>query len=92
MITQNDLFESERRAEEARVLLEHPLFIQAWEDIEGQCYEAFCTTPTHDTESLAHIRLTKSIIDNVKAHISQYMITGQNMRLSFEEQQNDKVI
>ncbi|MHA2309315.1 MAG: hypothetical protein ACXABJ_08560, partial [Candidatus Heimdallarchaeaceae archaeon] len=81
---QSDLFEAERRATQAKGILESPIWIEAWQVIEQQLYEGFCDTPTHDTESLTHIRLTKSIMDSVKAHIEQHMITGQTMRLAFE--------
>lgn len=91
-IDQADLFEAERRAEQAKVLLEHPLLIEAWKTIDEQLYEAFCDTSTSDKNSLVHIRLTKSILDGVKRHIENYIVSGEVTKMTFLEQQEDKVI
>lgn len=91
-ITEFDVGRANRRAELAKSVLDNPLFKETMERIKVQCFEAFATLKTSDTEGLIHVRLTMSVINNVERYFQQVMLDADAAQEAFEAIINDKVI
>lgn len=91
-ITEQDVHKYERRAELAQAILDNPIYKEAMEQIKIQCFEAFASVKTSDTESLVHIRLTMSVISNVERYFKQVLSDADAAVEAFNAIINDKVI
>lgn len=89
---QINIFEIEERERNAKAIVDNPVWIEAWQETEKRLFEAFCDTPTNEIEELTQIRLTHSVLVAIKGRIESHMFTGEQMRLSNLENEEDKVI
>lgn len=92
MINEDDVLRSERRSEQARNILENPIYVDAWKKIEERVYEAFKECPTHDSAGLVQIRLTQSILLNLKRDFEEVLNQGKIDRMTFDANKEDKVV
>ena len=91
-ITEQDVHMHARRAELAQSIIDNPIYKEAMERIKIQCFEAFASVKTSDTESLVHIRLTMSVINNVERYFERVMNDADAAEEAFNAIINDKVI
>lgn len=89
---EGDVIKARNRAELAEKLLSNPIFKEAFDFIDKQVYNAFCTIPTNNVDALMHVRLTKSVADNLKEYIQSVITTGKQTELTFKMLNEDKVI
>jgi len=87
-----DVALAKSRADLAERLLNNPIFKEAFDFLDKQVYTAFCTIPTNNIDALMHVRLTKSVIDNLKEYIQSVIVTGKQTELTFKILNEDKVI
>ena len=92
MLTEDDVRASERRSELARNILENPIYVNAWNLIQERIYEAFCECPTSNKELLIELRLTQSILKNLKQDFENVLKQGAIDKMTFDANKEDKVV
>jgi len=79
-----------KRAEDARMLIEHPLFNEAFEGVERQLYEAWRDLPSGETEQAERLRLMSKNLGMVRRYLEDIMAEGDHAKLAEELKRRDE--
>lgn len=77
--------EEARRGREAELLLENPLFVEAFATIAQEYEQAWRDSPSRDEKGREKLWLMVKLLDRVKVHVQQVAFTGQMARKTIRE-------
>jgi hypothetical protein len=66
-----------RDAEQAKALLEHPMFVAAWEAIAQEIDEGWRNSPPRDAEGREMLFLTRRLLDKLQSHFVAHVENGK---------------
>lgn len=72
-----DLEADRQRGVNARLLLETPLLVEAFETTKDEYVKAWRDAPARDTEGRERLWMMVKLLDKVKAHLETVMSGGQ---------------
>ena len=72
-----NLEEEIRRAEQAAMIINHPLYAEAFNTLEERLLEAWKTSPARDAEGRESLWLSVKILNQTRAHLSSLIETGK---------------
>lgn len=72
-----NLEDKHRRGEEAKAILESPLFVEAFEAIEREVIEEIKKCPVRDAEGLSKLHLMLGLNSRLRLHFESLVQTGK---------------
>ena len=77
MADEHERIEEVRRGTQARAILDNPLWIEAWTELEGRLLKEWREAPAEDVEGREVLWLMLKIAERVQGHIKTVLETGQ---------------
>lgn len=74
-----------RRGQQAREVLDHPLYQEAFNTLRAELVQQWERSPARDTEGREKLWLMLKSLERVGAHLESHMVTGQ---LAAQERQS----
>ena len=78
------LDEEIRRAQEAKMLLEHPLLDGVFKTLKENIMEAWRTSPVRDTEGRERLYMAVNVLSQVEGFLREYVTTGKLAAIQLE--------
>lgn len=78
-----------RRAQEAKTICEHPLFVEALDAIRKELNEAWINSPARDVEGREMIYLGVKILNQFEARLQSHIFTGKMAKIQLESEQRN---
>ena len=75
------------RGQQARELLEHPLFVEAFEKVRSGILQSWEASPIRDEEGQRSLRLMLKVLNDVKKNIEEVAQTGKIASIQREQEQ-----
>lgn len=79
-----------RRGGEARALLENPLFVEAFQNLEDIWAHALRTAPVDRPDALVRARLCLEVLDMVKREVASIATTGKMTDQAVQDRQEQE--
>lgn len=74
-----------QRGENARRILEDPLFIEAVETIRAEIAAKWQGSPARDTEGRERLYLSRKMLDKIEGHLQSVMASGRLAQATLAE-------
>lgn len=78
------LEEEIRNASEAKLLLEHPLLVEAFSTIKNQMMSAWETSAVRDTEGRERLFMAVKILAQLEGFLREFVVTGKLAAMQIE--------
>lgn len=72
-----DLDEEISRAEQAAMILNHPIYVEAFEKLEKEVLDAWISSPSRDAEGRESLWLSLKLLRQTRAHMESLVTTGR---------------
>jgi hypothetical protein len=82
------LLKEQQRANAAREVTEHPLYIEAFEAYRARLMDEWQASPARDKEGREHLWLMLKTAQAVQNHLQTIMQTGQMASLQLEQKRS----
>lgn len=66
-----------RRAEQAQMILTHPLFTEAFEKLDRELRDAWLKSPSRDVDGRESLWLSVKLLSQVRTHLESLVNTGK---------------
>ena len=80
------------RGTKAKALLQDPLLIEAFSNVEKAIHDAWATAPIRDVEGQMHLRLMLKLLGDVKADLEQAVTDGTMAAAELKAMQSRKPV
>jgi hypothetical protein len=82
-----ELHEEISRGQQAKELMEHPLFREAVETLRTRYMDEWAASPVRDPEGREKIWMLQKSLSAVESHVKEVMETGKLARIQWEQEQ-----
>ena len=85
MTDEYQLINEIERARQAQELIEHPLFVEAFETYRERLMKEWADSPARDTDGREKLWLMTKLLNGVENHLKELMQTGKLASLQLEQ-------